>query len=43
MTKRKTVGTVRERERKLYSSKIIEIKEGRNTFISNIKKTDYIK
>ena len=38
MIKRKTVGTVRERERELYSSKIIEIKEGRNTFIRDIKK-----
>ena len=41
MTKAKTVDTVREREREreLYFK---EIKEGRNAFINNTKKIDYL-
>ena len=43
MTKAKTVETVRERERErereLYFK---EIKEGRNAFINNTKKIDYL-
>ena len=37
--KAKSVDTVRERERELYFK---EIKEGRNAFINNTKKIDYL-